>query len=157
MTARSAISRLSSWITSVLSIAVPPVDRLPVDAQVEDLPGGQHGVEREAGEREQALRLVVDLQAGEHLLVADAAPGIVVDDLDQLGDGVPAVAHDVPRNAPGDRHDAAVDDQDAMVLARLAGLDDHPVRKLVGLFEGRPHLVQGFEDRRSRPSARPTT
>ena len=31
LTARTAMSRLSGWITSVTSVAVPPVDRLAVD------------------------------------------------------------------------------------------------------------------------------
>ena len=58
-------------------------------AQVEDLArrgGRTSGVEPRR--LEQALGLVVELQAGQHLLVADAAPGILVDDLDQLGDRV---------------------------------------------------------------------
>ena len=40
--ARIAISRLSGWTTSVRSIAVPPVERLPVDAQ-EELPRRRAG------------------------------------------------------------------------------------------------------------------
>ena len=41
LAARSAISRLSGWMTSVLSIAVPPVERLPVERRIEDLPVGR--------------------------------------------------------------------------------------------------------------------
>ncbi len=63
-------------MASVLSIEVPPVDRLPVERRYEDLAGRQHRLGRQAGGLQQALGLVVELQAGEHLLVADAAAGV---------------------------------------------------------------------------------
>jgi hypothetical protein len=77
--------------------------------------------------------------------VPDAAARIAVDDLDQLGDGVPAIAHDVPRHPLGHRHHPAVDHQDAEVLPRLAGLDDDAGAEAARLLEGGPHLVGSLE------------
>ena len=52
-----------------------------------------------------------------------AAARIGVDVLDQLGDGVLAVADDLGRLAPGSRHQSPTDDQQAVVVARSRLLD----------------------------------
>ena len=84
----------------------------------------RHVVQRQLLLGQDLERLRVDGDAGEDLLVADAAAGILVGDLDQLGDGVRAVADDVSRHPLGDGDDLIVDDQDAIVLAGDEGLDD---------------------------------
>ncbi len=105
-------------------------------AQVEDLPLREDRLGGQPGLLEQAERLVVDLQPGEVLLVADAAPRIAVDQLDELGDRAPAVPHDVAGDALRHRHHLAVHHQDPVVVPGLAGLDDHAVRVLLRLLEG---------------------
>jgi hypothetical protein len=47
--------------------------------QIKDLARGEHGLRRAAGGFEQALGLVVQLQARQNLFMADAAPGVGVD------------------------------------------------------------------------------
>ena len=64
-----------------------------------------------------STRLRVDGDPGQDLLVADAATRIGIGDLDQLGDGVRAIADDVGRHPLGNGDDLVVDDQDAVVLA----------------------------------------
>ena len=113
-----AISALSGWISSVRSIAVPPVLMLPVSLQLDDA-ARLRARHRASSPPRPAVSTVCSStrDAGQHLLVADAAPGIGVGDLDQLGDRVRAVADDVGRHPLGDRDDLIVDDQDAVVLA----------------------------------------
>ena len=56
--------------------------------------------------------------------MADAAAGVRVRDLDELGEGVLAVTLDVRRQALGDRPQHAVDHEAAVVVAGQVGLDD---------------------------------
>ena len=119
-------------------------------AQVENLSFRQHGVEGHPLLGEQAPRLLVHHDAGQHLLVADAAPGVAVDLLDQLGDGAPAVPHHVAGDALGHGGHAAVDHQDAVVVAGLVALDDHPRADPPRLLVGLPHLLGGPEVDRHR-------
>ena len=92
---------------------------------------GQHG-----------LGLVVELEPREHLLVADAAPGVAIHLVDQLGDGLLAVADDVARHPLGDRDELAVDDEHAVVLAGDEALDDHAAAVLARDLERLPHLLR---------------
>ena len=69
-------------------------------------------------------RLLVDADAGEDLFVADAAAGVGVGGIDELGDGASAISEDVGRDTFGNGNDFVVDDEDAVVLARDEGLDD---------------------------------
>ena len=107
-----------------------PVDGRPagrhVAGQRELDPGalGRHVVELEALGAHQLDGRVVDLDPGQHLLVADAAARIGVGDVDELADGVLAVAGDARRHALGDRRDLAADDQAAVVVAGDVALDD---------------------------------
>ena len=114
-------------------------------AQVEDLAGGEHGVARGALVGHEALGLGVELDAREHLLVADAAARIAVHDRHELGDGALAVAHDVPGHALGHRHQLAADDEHAVVEPGEEVLDDHAAGVLAGLLEGGAHLVSGLQ------------
>jgi len=72
---------------SVTSVAVPPVERFAVDRRytVRPAPGP---VGREIRGREHFLRLSVELEPRQNLLMPDAAARILVHDLDQLFDGV---------------------------------------------------------------------
>ena len=81
--------------------------------------------EREAVPLQRFHRLTVDRDAGEDLLVTDAAPRIAVRDVDQLLDRVLAIADDMRRNALGHRDDLVVDDQDAVVEPFDEALDHH--------------------------------
>jgi hypothetical protein len=67
---------------------------------------------------------VVDLDLGEHLLVADPAARVGVGDLDELVHRVGAVADDVGGHALGDGLHPAPDDEAAVVPAGDEGLDD---------------------------------
>jgi hypothetical protein len=71
------------------------------------------------------LRLAIELQARQHLLVADAAARILVHDLDQVDDVLDAVADHVTRRAARGRDEFAVYDQQAVVIAFEVRLDDH--------------------------------
>ena len=102
-TARSAISRLSGWITSVTSVAVPPVERFAVDRRytIRLLGGTESALQARA--LEHFLRLRVELEARQHLLVPDAAARVLVHALDQLRDRMLAVADDVARACAASR------------------------------------------------------
>ena len=91
------------------------------------------------------LRLRVELEPRQHLLVADAAARVLVHDLDQLRDGVRAVADDVPRGAPRRGHQLAVHHQQAVIVALEEGLDDHRARVLARHRETVGHLRVGAE------------
>ena len=120
----SAISTLSGCASIVRSIEVPPVDMLPVSASLTHVPAGQDVVEAEALVADELLGGVVHLDPGQHLLVPDAASGIRVGDVDQLADGVLAIARHRCRHALGDRGDLAADHQAPVVVAEHVGLDD---------------------------------
>ena len=140
-TARIAISALSGWTTSVRSVAVPPVERLPVERRKTRSPVGRHALAGVALPRQHRLGLVVEGEPGEHLLVADAAPRILVHFLHQLLDGVHAVAHHVARHPLGDRDQLAVDHQHPVVVAGDEALDDDAAAVLPRHLERRAHLV----------------
>ena len=76
--ASSAISTFSGCASKVRSIEMPPVDMLPVSVELDHLALGRHVVERVALVGEQLDGRVVDLDPGEHLLVADAAARVGV-------------------------------------------------------------------------------
>ena len=82
----SAISTLSGWASMVRSIDVPPVDMLPVSASLTRCPSGGTSSSSEALRADELLGGRVDLDPGQHLLVADAAPRVGVRDVDQLAD-----------------------------------------------------------------------
>ncbi len=110
-------------------------------AQVDDLALGRDGVLVVALLGQHALGLVVELEPGQHLLVADAAARVLVDDLDQLLDGALAVADDVAGHALGGGDQLAVDHQQAMVEALEEALDQHGAAVLAGGGEGRLDLL----------------
>ena len=113
-------------------------------SEIHDAAALRHRLRREAGALQHFLGLRVELEPRQHLLVADAAPRILVHDLDQLHDGVLAVADDVPRRAPRRRDQLAVDDQQAMIVAFEERLDDHRARMLARDVEA----VRDFRVRR---------
>ena len=87
--ASSAISTLSGWASRVRSIEMPPVDMLPVRASFTIVAVRRHGVQLEALLAHQLDGGLVDLDPGEHLLVAHAPPGVGVRLVDQLAHGAP--------------------------------------------------------------------
>ena len=108
-----------------------PVDADPAGAHVAGaLEVDARAARRHVGQLEALLarvpdRLLVELDAGQHLLVADASSRIGVGDLDQLRQRVLAVALDVRRNALRDGAQHAVDDEASVVVADQVRLDDH--------------------------------
>ena len=127
-----------------------PVDRdaagghVAGQRELDHVAGGRHVVHLETLLRHELDGRVVDRDPGQHLLVPDAAARVGVGDVDQLGDGVRAVADDVGGHPLGDRRHPAVDDQAAVVLAGDEVLDDHPAV--------RDSLLR---DRERRPGPRP--
>src|SRR3954452_13418734 len=65
--------------------------------------------------------------------MAVAAAGIAIHLLDQLADRADAVADHLRRDTLGDRDHAAVDDQDAVVVAGEEALDDDDAPLGLGL------------------------
>ena len=110
-------------------------------AQVDDLALGRDGVLVVALLGQHALGLLVELEPGQHLLVADAAARVLVHDLDQLLDRALAVADDVAGHALGGGDQLAVDHQQAMVEAFEEALDQHGAAVLAGGGEGRLDLL----------------
>jgi hypothetical protein len=96
-------------------------------AQVHELAGGEHGVRGVALELEEAAGLVVELDAGEDLLVADAAARVALTSSTSWA----MVRSPSPTTWPGTRlahgDQLAVDDQEAVVEALEEGLDDDGV------------------------------
>ena len=105
-------------------------------AQEDGFARRRHAVPGVAALGEVALRLVVALEPGQHLLMADAAPRVAVHLLDQLGHGLLAVADDVAGDPLGDGDQLAIDHQHAVVEALDEGLDDDRVAVLAGALEG---------------------
>ena len=73
--------------------------------------------------------------------MADTAAGIGVGDVDQLADGVLAVADDVRRHPLGDGDDLVVDDQDAVVLAGDEASRRRPSRSRLSRVRDREELA----------------
>ena len=141
--ARSAISRLSGWITSVTSIAVPPVERLAVARRNTISPsGGTVLVVALLGQH--PLGLLVELEPGQHVLVAGAAPRVLVHDLDELGDRAARRRRPhAPASAAPPPDQLAVDHEEPVVVALDHALDHH-ARALVDRdLEGVRHLGLG--------------
>ena len=128
-----------------------PVDRGPagrhVAGQGELDPGplGQDVVQAVALGADQLLGRLVHLDPGQDLLVADAAPGIGVGDVDELADGVLAVAGHAGRDALRDGRDLAADDEASIVVAGHVRLDDDVAAAALGegAMERRPDRLLG--------------
>ncbi len=107
-----------------------PVDRRPAGRHVAgqgelhpDAVGG-HAVDLESLIPDERLCGFVEGDAGQHLLVADASPGVLVGGVDELADGVDPIPDDRSRDALGNGRDAAADDEDPVVVAADIRLDD---------------------------------
>ena len=85
--ASSAISTLSGCASKVRSMEMPPVDMLPVSVSLTIVPAGGTSSMPKPCSRTERDGGVVDLDAGEHLLVADAAARVGVGVVDQLAHG----------------------------------------------------------------------
>ena len=85
--ASSAISTFSGCASKVRSIEMPPVDMLPVSASLTISPSA--GTESSVWPWSASTSIggVVDLDPGQHLLVADAAARVGVGEVDELLDG----------------------------------------------------------------------
>ena len=111
-------------------------------AQIHDLVLRRHGVLVVADLRQQAFRLVIELEARQHLLVADAAARILVDDVDELFDRVLAVADDVSGHALRRGDQLAVDDEQAMIEALDVAFDDDRAAVFAALSRTRPRPLR---------------
>jgi hypothetical protein len=101
---------------------------------------------------QQLLGLPVELDAGQDLLVPDAAARVAVHLFDQLLDALPAVTHDVPGNPLGDGDQLAVDHQHAVIEAHDKGLDDDAPAVLEGVLEGGLDVLAALQiDRDAAP------
>src|SRR5215217_6731315 len=85
--------------------------------------------------------MIVDLDAGHHRLMADAAPRIFVDLCDQRLDRPPPVPDDVGRLALSYRDDPAANHEDAIVTAFVLLLDNDLSAVHRSLFETPPNLL----------------
>ncbi len=103
----------------------PPSGHVAGQGELDPGARRQHVVEAEALGANQRLGRLVDPDPGQHSLVPDAAARIGVGDVDQLPNGVLAVAGHGGRDPLGDRCDLAADDQAAVVVAGHVGLHDH--------------------------------
>ena len=138
-----------------------PVDRRPAgrhvagQGELDPRAVGRDVIEAEALVADELLGCLVDLDPGQHLLVADATARVLVRDVDQLADGALAVAGHARRHALRDRRDLAADHQAAVVVAGDVGLDDDVARTALG--EGAPGRRHGPapRERRSRWTPRP--
>ena len=148
--ASSAISTLSGWASIVRSMELPPVDMFAVRVIFTIAPRRRDVVAAAALARRAARRGLVQDDAGEDLLVADAAARIGVGDVDELPDGVGAVADDVRRDPLGDRDHVTADDQEPVVAADEVALHHDPAAAGLALGHGeRPGdrlLVAQVED-----------
>ena len=93
-------------------------------AQIDDLVLRRHRLGVEPRTLEHLARLRVEFQAREDLLVPDPAARILVDQLDEFGDGAHPVPHDMTRRAAGRGDEFAGDDEQSVVVALEEGLDD---------------------------------
>ena len=115
-----------------------PVDADPAGAHVAGaLEVDARAARRHVGQLEALLarvpdRLLVELDAGQHLLVADPSSWIGIGDLDQLRQRMLAVALDVCGNALRDGAQDAVDDQASIVVADQVRLHDHRAAPALG-------------------------
>ena len=90
--ASSAISTFSGCASKVRSIEMPPVDMLPVSASLTISPSAGTESSVWPWSAQHLDRGVVDLDPGQHLLVAHAAARVGVGEVDELLDGRGAVA-----------------------------------------------------------------
>ena len=134
-TARAAIS---GWTSSVTSVAEPPVLRLALLRRKISVPG-RHGIGVIALFLQRGQGDVVEADLGQRGGVAVAAQRVGVDLLDQLADGVAAVAGDLRRIAARGRDQVAAHHQQAEVMAGDVALDDDFRADFLGHFEGLDH------------------
>ena len=73
--------------------------------------------------------------------MADAAARVAVHFVDQLSDGLLAVADDMAGHPLGDRDQFTVDHQHAVVEAVEVALDNHHPGMFLGDGDGRPDLI----------------
>ena len=112
-------------MTSVTSVAVPPVDRLAVDRRYTTWPAAGTDCAVSPTFVQHLLGLGIELEPREHFLVADAAARILIHDFDELRDRVFAIARHVPGRATRGGNQLAVDDEQPMIVALEKGLHDH--------------------------------
>ena len=113
----SAISTLSGWASIVRSIDVPPVDMLPVRASLTQVPSGGTSSSSKPWARTSSSAASSTLIRVRTFSWPMPRRGSAVGDVDELADGVLAVAGDARRHALGDRRDLAADDEAAVVVA----------------------------------------
>src|SRR5215217_8045999 len=97
--------------------------------------------------------MIVDLDAGHHRLMADAAPRIFVDLCDQRLDRPPPVPDDVGRLALSYRDDPAANHEDAIVTAFVLLLDNDLSAVHRSLFETPPNLLGRAQVEADPPAA----
>ena len=107
--------------------------------------GRRHRVGRKALIGQHGQGDGVELDLAQHRGVVLAAAGIGVDQFDQLGHGVDAVAEDLGRLAAGGGHHPIAHDQQPIVVAGGELLDQHRLAFLPRRFVGRDDLLAGGE------------
>ena len=114
--ASSAISTLSGWASKVRSMEMPPVDMLPVSASLTISPAAAPTSARSPGRATSSSAASSTLIRVSTFSCPTPRRGSALVMLDEVGDGVLAVADDVGRDALGDGGHAAADDEAAVVL-----------------------------------------
>ena len=104
---------------------------------------GRHLVEAEPLFFDQLFGCLVELDAGQHLLMPDAASRVLVGNLDQLTHRVLPIPDHVGRDPFRHRHHVTVDDEHAVIVALDEALDDHdPAAGLPdGPFKAAAHVL----------------
>ena len=115
--------------------------------QLDDGILGRHLVEGEALLYRELLGRLVELDAGQHLFMTNAASRVLVGDLDQLTHRVLTIPDHVGRDPFRHRHHVTVDDEHAVIVALDEALDDHD--PAAGLPESAlktsPHVLLGTQ------------
>ena len=94
-------------------------------AQHDDLALLRNRIGRHIHARHHHVGLLIEVDACHHFLVADAAPRIFVDLIDQLPHGSNAIADHVSRRALGSGNQFAIHHQQTMIVTFKIGFNDH--------------------------------
>src|SRR5262249_13178003 len=114
-------------------------------AQVHGATPLRHRVRGEPGTLEHLVGLGMGPEPRQPLLVPDAGARVLVDDVDELRDGVLAIADHVSRRAPRSCHQLAVHHEQPMVFTLEEALDHHRARVLARHVVAVRHLLLGGE------------
>ncbi len=114
-------------------------------AQVNFFLCSRHAVPVVADLCKQALSLVIELEPGQHFLMADTTPRVLIDDIDKLLDRMHTVTKHMTGFTFGGRDELAVDHEQSMIEARDKAFDDNRAAVLASLGERRLDLRRCLE------------